>query len=278
MTHVDALSRAPTECETVLQVDVLDDDWLLTMQLQDPDLHTLLHIDHLGPFVKSKRGYTYVLAVSDGFTKYLIVKAVRNTKTLPVLQMLNEVSSYFGLPARIVTDRGTAYTSKQFAKYCDDNGVQHIKTAVRTPRANGQVERANQIILNYLRTTTTDPRDWDEQLPAVIDTDVNQPITEKRNLALTSMQEQRNKWKERFDRKHKEPTTYSVDDLVVVQHEPSATGESRKLEPKYRGPYVIAKVLGKDRYLLHDIDGMQVSQKRYLGTIAVAYFWDVIGL
>lgn len=266
----------------------------------EPIPFRLLHIDHLGPFIKSKRGNTHVLAISDAFTKYLVVKPVRSTKTLPVIQALNEVSGYFGLPARVVTDRGTAFTSKQFIKYCRDNNFVHIKTAVRTPRANGQVERANQTILNYLRTTTSNPKEWDEQLrklqwsinsqknsttgfspnelifdfkltdithnhliAAVIDDDQNQPIQEKREAAWSSINEHRDRWKVRFDKKHKAPTVYNVDDLVVILNEPSATGESRKLEPKFRGPYVVAKVLGKDRYLLTDIDGMQISQRKF---------------
>lgn len=109
-----------------------------------------LHVDHLGPFVKSKRGYSYVLAVSDAFSKFLVVKAVRNTKTVPVINALNEMTAYFGIPQRIVSDRGTAFTSKSFEEYCDRNSIHHVKTAVRTPRANGQVERANQTILFFL--------------------------------------------------------------------------------------------------------------------------------
>ncbi|XP_037960916.1 uncharacterized protein K02A2.6-like [Teleopsis dalmanni] len=106
----------------------------------EPIPFRLIHIDHLGPFIKSKRGNSYVLAISDASSKFLVVKAVRNTKTTPVIAVLNEMSSYFGLPAKIVTDRGTSFTSTQFEEYCDTNNIQHVKTAVRTPRANGQVE------------------------------------------------------------------------------------------------------------------------------------------
>lgn len=123
-----------------------------------------IHVDHLGPFVKSKRGHTHILAISDAFSKFVVVKAVRNTKSAPVLNVLNELTSYFGLPKRIISDRGTAFTARVFEEYCDDHNIQHVKTAVRTPRANGQVERVNQIILSYLRTTTDEPKDWDKSL------------------------------------------------------------------------------------------------------------------
>lgn len=64
----------------------------------------------------------------------------------------------------IVTDRGTAFTSKTFIEYCKSNAIQHILNAVRTPRANGQIERANQVVLMHLRTTTEKSTDWDKKL------------------------------------------------------------------------------------------------------------------
>lgn len=42
--------------------------------------HTI-HIDHLGPFVRSKNGNTHILTIVDGFTKYVFVRAVKNMKT-----------------------------------------------------------------------------------------------------------------------------------------------------------------------------------------------------
>ena len=87
-------------------------------------------------------------------------------------------------------------------------------------------------------------------------------VLTRRGQALENINEQRAKWKKRFDEKHEEPKTYQVDDLVVLENEPPATGTSRKLEPKYRGPYRIAKVLGRDRYLIQDVDGAPVSNRK----------------
>ncbi|XP_037728100.1 uncharacterized protein LOC119559042 isoform X4 [Drosophila subpulchrella] len=49
--------------------------------------------------------------------------------------------------------------------------------------------------------------------------------------------------------------------LVVVENEPAATGESRKLEPRYLGPYIVVKVLGNDRYVIEDIPGIQITSR-----------------
>lgn len=124
-----------------------------------------VHIDHLGPFPRSSKGNQYVVAIVDSFSKYVVVKAVRTTDSRAVTVMLSELSRFFGQPTRIVSDRGTAYSSKCFAAYCDTHAIQHIQNAVRTPRANGQVERVNALIATYLRTSTEDEKKWDDALP-----------------------------------------------------------------------------------------------------------------
>ena len=106
--------------------------------------------------MRSKRGNTHILVISDAFTKFVVEKS---TKTTLVLSVLNELTSYFALPKRIITDRGTAFTIKLFKEYCDRKNTAYIKTAERTQRVNGQVERANQIVLSHLRTTTKDTKD-----------------------------------------------------------------------------------------------------------------------
>lgn len=49
--------------------------------------------------------------------------------------------------------------------------------------------------------------------------------------------------------------------MVLIRNELLSTGECRKLEPRYKLSYVVAKVLEKNRYILEDIKGIQVSQK-----------------
>ncbi|XP_071051323.1 uncharacterized protein [Onthophagus taurus] len=67
----------------------------------------------------------------------------------------------FGNPEHIVADRGTAFTAERFRAYCRDENVQltHITTGV--PRANGQVERINRIIIPILtKLTVNDESTW----------------------------------------------------------------------------------------------------------------------
>lgn len=125
-----------------------------------------LHIDHLGPFVRSKRGNNYILTIVDGFTKYLFARPVKDTKSKTAVKVLEGIFHDFGTPSRIISDRGTAFTSSQFKAFCISNGIKHILNAVACPRANGQAERFNQTILTALSTQNfnNDERDWDLKL------------------------------------------------------------------------------------------------------------------
>ena len=62
-----------------------------------------------------------------------MAKAVKSINSQGVLIMLNEMSSVFGLPSRNTTDRGTAFTSNIFKKFCGDNGIDHMLVAVGSP-------------------------------------------------------------------------------------------------------------------------------------------------
>lgn len=63
-----------------------------------------IHIDHLGPFVKSKRGNTHILTIVDGFSKYAFVRPVKDTTSMTAIKALRGVFQDFGTPERIISD------------------------------------------------------------------------------------------------------------------------------------------------------------------------------
>lgn len=80
--------------------------------------------------------------------------------------MFKEYFSLFGVPSRIITDRGTTFTSSKFKEFLSEKSVKYVLNAVATPRANGQVERYNRTVLDSLTAMTfgKDERLWDEYL------------------------------------------------------------------------------------------------------------------
>lgn len=127
--------------------------------------HTI-HADHLGPFIKSKSGNCYLLVVIDSFTKFINITPVKNTKSLTTIKVLKDHISFFGVPTRFISDRGSCFTSKAFKDFTAEYGIKHILNAVATPRANGQVERFNRTITEALATSNhgKDEKTWDERI------------------------------------------------------------------------------------------------------------------
>lgn len=126
----------------------------------DTPLSTYL-IDHVGPMDATSKAYKYLLVIVDGFRKFVWIYLTKSTGTAEVLEKLTTQQTTFGNPSRIITDRGAAFTSTDFKKYCEDEKIElaHITTGV--PRGNGQVERIHQIIVAVLTKTSMEkPVNW----------------------------------------------------------------------------------------------------------------------
>lgn len=99
--------------------------------------HTL-HIDHVGPFETSSKNNKFLFVVVDAFTKFTIIEPV---KTCYVVKILTNLIYLFGVPHRIISDRGTAYTSQTFRMFCDNYGIKHVLNAVAIPSSKRPVRK-----------------------------------------------------------------------------------------------------------------------------------------
>ncbi|GFU52821.1 retrovirus-related Pol polyprotein from transposon 17.6 [Trichonephila clavipes] len=69
---------------------------------------------------------------------------------------LKQQQKTFGNPIRIISDRGSAFTSKLFNDYCDEENIQHLQIATGVPRGNGQVERIHRTLIPVLTKLSLD--------------------------------------------------------------------------------------------------------------------------
>ena len=74
------------------------------------------------------------------------------------IEKLRIVFTNFGLPEQIVTDNGSAFTSKEFETFLQRNGIQQIKTAPCHLASNGQVERTIQTFKTTLNKMLNEKR------------------------------------------------------------------------------------------------------------------------
>lgn len=250
-----------------------------------------------------------LLAIIDAFTKFITIKAVRDTKSATAIRVFQEHFSIFGTPSRLITDRGTCFTSAKFKSFIESFNIKHILNAVATPRANGQIERYNRTILDALSTTSHGKGDnsWDEYVgdiqlgmnttlnkatgknPSellfgfkVLNTSENiinevinrvsdEDLVQLRCQAKSRMEEQQCKSKKDFDRHRKQAQTYNIGDLIRVERtivDKEQIGKSKKLIPKFHGPYRIIKILENDRYLIEDTPLTRRGTKRYENVVA----------
>jgi len=126
------------------------------------------HIDHLGPLQSTNKNYKHILCVIDAFTKFVWLYPTKSTSSREVISKLELQKSVFGNPTRIISDRGTAFNSKEFDEYCESESIQHICVTTGLPRANGQVERLNSVIISVIaKLSKDDPTKWYKFVPLV---------------------------------------------------------------------------------------------------------------
>jgi len=53
----------------------------------------------------------------------------------------------------------------------------------------------------------------------------------------------------------------------MIKNVDVTVGVNKKLIPKFKGPYVVKKMLDYDRYVVGDIEGNQVTQRPYEGIV-----------
>jgi hypothetical protein len=72
------------------------------------------------------------------------------------MEFIQEIIFRFGIPNSTITDLGSNFTSSEFFDFYEQRSIQIKYASVAHPRSNGQVERANGMILDALRKKVFD--------------------------------------------------------------------------------------------------------------------------
>jgi transposase InsO family protein len=127
----------------------------------------------IGPLWKALGGHTYLLVAVDKFSKWVEVRPITNLRAEQALTFFTDIIYRFGVPNSIITDNGSQFTGRNFSEFCDKFHIRVNWAAVAHPQTNGQVERANGLILEGLKPRIFDrlnksSRKWLQELPAVV--------------------------------------------------------------------------------------------------------------
>jgi hypothetical protein len=89
------------------------------------------------------------------------------------VKFIRDIKHRFGVPNRIITDLGSAFTGSVFWDFCQHNLIDIYYSSVAHPRCNGQVETANDMVLQAFKDRIYDDASsyatrWLAELPHVI--------------------------------------------------------------------------------------------------------------
>ncbi|SPC63495.1 uncharacterized protein UHOD_11281 [Ustilago sp. UG-2017b] len=112
--------------------------------------------------------FTAILVVVDRLTKMAIFVPTTNELDAPELAklLLRHVYSKHGLPTSIVSDRGSEFTSHFWCSLSTLLGIENHFSSAYHPQSDGQTERVNQVLEQFLRGYSNHLQtDWSDLLP-----------------------------------------------------------------------------------------------------------------
>ncbi|KAJ6439220.1 retrovirus polyprotein [Purpureocillium lavendulum] len=128
-----------------------------------------LSIDFVTDLPPTKsNGSTNMMVLTDRLSKSVVLESLRDiTAETTARALMRNVLQHHGIPAAIVTDRGTQFTSRMWKRLCELLRIKQRLSTAWHPETDGATERANQEVERYIRIFTTYAQDdWDELLPA----------------------------------------------------------------------------------------------------------------
>jgi transposase InsO family protein len=96
---------------------------------------------------KALGDFRYLFVKIDTFTKWMEAMPAVNITQEAVIKFLQSIIYRFNVPRRVMKDNGMQFKGAKFVRYCADFGIQHQPSSAVHPQMNGQVERANGLIL-----------------------------------------------------------------------------------------------------------------------------------
>jgi hypothetical protein len=135
-------------------------------------------LHHVGSLVRGTlsyrpSGYKHILVAIDKFTKWIKVRPVVKVTSEEAAKFIGDITHCFGVPNRIITNLGRAFTGSAFWDFGHENTIDVYYSSVAHPRCNNQVECANSMVLQALKDRIYDDASnyatrWLAELPHVI--------------------------------------------------------------------------------------------------------------
>ena len=125
-----------------------------------------ISVDFITGLPKSE-GCTNLMVITDRLGKGIILEPMRTIEAKDVARIfLRTFYRRHGLPAAIVSDRGTQFVSTLWKRVCQLLGIVRRLSTAYHPETDGATERMNQTVETYLRTYVNGSQDnWADLIP-----------------------------------------------------------------------------------------------------------------
>ena len=115
----------------------------------------------MGPFLSSF-GILYILLAVDYVSKWVeAIACPRNDANTVIGFIQRNILSRFKAPRTIISDEGSHFKNKVFAKIMSRYGIKHMMGLAYLLKSNGQAEISNREIKRILeKTVNTNKKNW----------------------------------------------------------------------------------------------------------------------
>lgn len=117
-----------------------------------------LGLDIIGPLSNVPSDCRFAITLIDYYSKWPEVCFVRDVTSDAVITFLTSIFCREGFPTCLVTDNGPQFKSQQFETFLSERGIQHLCSSYYYPQANGQVERFNRVLKEYIQLAKLEQR------------------------------------------------------------------------------------------------------------------------
>ena len=111
-----------------------------------------------------------VLMMTDHFTRYALAVVTKDQMAKTVAKMFYECFiAVFGVPVKLLSDRGANFTSALVEELCSAFGIQKCRTTAYHTQCNGQVEHFHQMLFCMIGKLLHDKKaQWEQHLPELL--------------------------------------------------------------------------------------------------------------
>ncbi|KAJ1595253.1 hypothetical protein NDA11_006774 [Ustilago hordei] len=218
-------------------------------------------IEGLPPSKKyDSKTYDSILVIVNRLTKFAILAPTHKTVTAKQTAVLlyGHMVRLFGYPDHMVSDRGRQFISGAWKAFAEQMGVKHSLSMAYHPQTDGQTERVNQVIEQYLRMYCNyEQDDWVNLLDTaafVYNNTVHNSIgylmdgKEHCKYLQEQIREAQHRSVDQYNRKHKD-IEFKVGDMVYINCQNWKTRRpTPKLDTRFAGPYPVQEQVGCQTY------------------------------